>query len=232
MHNYFSKISTLSLLILLCFGTTSTFSKFENNRKSFVSRDCSLYDELKLSQLGLKQDVFEKALMGWNAIFKKQHIEKPNLLSIADLSQSSNSKRLYVIDIVKKKILFNTYVAHGRNSGEEFAHSFSNEPNSFQSSLGFYLTKNTYQGAHGLSMKLEGIENGINNNAEQRGIIVHGARYVHESFIKLHGRLGRSQGCPAIPQKLCEPIVNSIKGGSCFFIFYPDSTYLNKSTLL
>jgi hypothetical protein len=191
-----------------------------------------LYDELNLSELGLKQDVFEKALSGWKTIFKNQQLENPNLLSIADLSQSSNSKRLYVIDMVNKKILFNTYVAHGRRSGEEFAHSFSNRANSYQSSLGFYLTENTYQGKHGLSMKLRGIEDGINDNAEHRGIVVHGASYVRESFIKQTGRLGRSQGCPAVPKELCEPIINSIKGGSCLFIFYPDSIYLNRSKLL
>ena len=231
MNNYFNKLSKFVLLILLFLGTSS-FSKLENNYKTLILKENSLYDELELSKIGLKQDVFDKALIGWNTVFKKQHLENPNLLSIADLSQSSNSKRLYVIDMANKKILFNTYVAHGRNSGLEFAHSFSNKPNSFQSSLGFYLTENTYQGKHGLSMRLSGIENGINDNAEQRGIVMHGAPYVRESFIKQTGRLGRSQGCPAIQQELCEPIINSIKGGSCLFIFYPDSNYLNRSTLL
>lgn len=232
MSSTFNRLRKFSLLIILFLGTTTSFSKFENTPITFLIQEASLYDELKLSELGLKQDVFDKALIGWNTIFKKQHLVNSNLLSIADLSQSSNSKRLYVIDMEKKKILFNTYVAHGRNSGEEFAHSFSNKVNSFQSSLGFYITENTYQGKNGLSMKLKGIESGINDNAEQRGIIMHGARYVRESYIKLNGRLGRSQGCPAIPQELCKPIFGYIKGGSCLFIFYPDSNYLHKSTLL
>ncbi len=232
MSAYLSKVNFLFLIILLFIGSTSSFSKFQSKNKIIISKDFSLYDELELSQLGLKQDIFNKAICGWNTLLKAKNIRKSTLLSIVDLSQSSNSKRLYIIDMEEKKILFNTYVAHGRNSGEEYANSFSNEPNSFQSSLGFYLTENTYQGAHGLSMKLKGIENGINDNAEQRGIVMHGALYVHESFIKQNGRLGRSQGCPAVPQELCEPIVNCIKGGSCFFMFYPDSTYLNKSTLL
>lgn len=232
MSSTFNRLSKFSLLITLFLGTTTSFSKFENNHKTFLFKETSLYDELKLSDLGLNQDVFDKALIGWSTIIQEQQLENSNLLSIADLSQSSNSKRLYVIDMANKKILFNTYVAHGRNSGEEFAHSFSNRPNSFQSSLGFYVTENTYQGKNGLSMKLRGIENGINDKAEQRGIIMHGARYVRESYIKINGRLGRSQGCPAIQQELCAPIFSYIKGGSCLFIFYPDSNYLNKSTLL
>lgn len=231
-RNYFSKKRSFVLPFLLLLGSASSFSKLDNNTKSFISQECSLYDELNLSQFGLSEEIFAKALTGWTSLFKKQHIEKPNLLSIADLSQSSNSKRLYVIDMEKRKILFNTYVAHGRNSGEEFALSFSNKPNSYKSSLGFYLTENTYEGAHGLSMKLKGVEKGINDIAEQRGIVVHGAPYVSESFINQFGRLGRSQGCPAVPEELCKPIVNSIKGGSCFFMFYPDSNYFNMSVLL
>jgi len=234
MNDHFRKIKFVFLVIFLFVVSTPSFSKFENDCMTFVSKEGyeSLYQKLQLAQRGLKEDVFIKAITGWNTLFEQQHLEKPHLLSIADLSQSANTKRLYVIDMVGKKLLFNTYVAHGRNSGEEFAHTFSNKPNSYKSSLGFYVTENIYQGAHGLSMRLKGIENGINDNAEERGIIVHGARYVHESFIKQTGRLGRSKGCPAIPHELCKPIVNTIKGGSCFFMFYPDSAYLNKSTLL
>lgn len=213
-------------------GSTVSFSKFENHPDTFLIEEPSLYDELQLSQTGLSKDIFNKALTGWSALLKTQNTINANILSIADLSQSSNLKRLYVIDMSNKKILFNTYVAHGRNSGEEFAYSFSNKPNSYQSSLGFYLTENTYLGAHGISMRLKGIEKGINDVAEQRGIVMHGAPYVCESFIKQNGRLGRSQGCPAVPQELCEPIVNSIKGGSCLFMYYPDSSYLRKSVLL
>jgi hypothetical protein len=232
MNNYFNKLSKFFLVLVMLFGTSLSFSKFENTPKKILLKEYSLYDELNLSQLGLNKDIFDKAVIGWNAIFEKQNLENHNLLSIADLSQSSNFKRLYIIDMTKKKILFNTYVAHGRNSGEEFAHSFSNKHNSYQSSLGFYLTENMYHGKHGLSMKLKGIEYGINDNAENRGIVMHGATYVRESYIKQTGRLGRSQGCPAIPQELCEPIIRSIKGGSCLFIFYPDSNYFNRSKLL
>jgi hypothetical protein len=151
------------------------------------------------------------------------------LLSIADLSQSANAKRLYVIDLDKRQVIFNTYVSHGRNSGEEFARFFGNKPECYKSSLGFYVTGSIYTGAHGISLRLKGVEEGINHHAEQRGIVMHGASYVSESFIRKNGRLGRSQGCPAVPEEECQHIVNSIKEGSCFFIFYPDSGYFSRS---
>ena len=131
----------------------------------------------------------------------------------------------------KKVVLLNTYVAHGRNSGDEFATFFGNQQNSFKSSLGFYVTGNTYKGAHGLSMRLKGVEKGINDGAEQRGIVIHGAPYVSEAFIKQCGRLGRSQGCPAVPQELCREIIGFIKDGSCFYMYYPDKDYLKRSSL-
>lgn len=232
MRNIFSKKRNFFLSLFLFLASTSGFSRLDYNNRNLCFNESSLYNQLQLSQFGLSEDIFTKALIGWKALYKKQVIEKPGLLSIADLSQSANSKRLYVIDISRKKLLFNTYVAHGRNSGEEYAFSFSNKPNSFKSSLGFYLTDNTYNGMHGLSMKLKGVEKGINDVAEQRGIVMHGANYVSESFINQYGRLGRSQGCPAVPEELCQPIVNLIKGGSCFFMFFPDSNYFKKSILL
>ncbi|MBC7488587.1 MAG: murein L,D-transpeptidase catalytic domain family protein [Cytophagaceae bacterium] len=224
-----SKIS-LSLFFLLLF-TAPCFSKHDVGIQVCQSEAYTLYNELQLEQLGLNQSVFAKALKGWSEL-KRQNLLRSNVLSIVDLSQSSNSKRLYVIDMEKKELLFNTYVAHGRNSGQEFALDFSNELNSYKSSLGFYLTDETYQGIHGLSMRLKGMEKGINDIAEQRGIVMHGAPYVSESFIQQNGRLGRSQGCPAVMEELCEPIINSIKGGSCFFMFYPEATYIENSKLL
>jgi hypothetical protein len=224
----FAKWLVSSLLLLLVSGT---FSK-SDDAAFVVPKKNSLYTELKLAQLGLKQEVFDTAIKGWITLNKSQSLTKPGVISIADLSQSSNTKRLYVIDILSKKIIFNTYVAHGRNSGQEFATSFSNESSSFKSSLGFYITENTYTGAHGFSLKLNGLEKGINDEAKERGIVMHGAPYVSESFINQNGRLGRSLGCPAVPQELCKSIVDSIKGGSCFFIFYPDKYYLVKSKLL
>lgn len=225
------KILLLPLVLFLIFS-----SGFTTNTRSFIiptfSEKSDLYTQLELSTLGLQEDIFNKAISGWNVLKMNNDLQNDQVLSIVDLSQSSRLKRLYIIDLAEKKILFNTYVAHGRNSGEEFACSFSNQSESLKSSLGFYLTGKTYSGAHGLSLKLKGLEKGINDIAEQRGIVMHGADYVSENFSRQFGRLGRSQGCPAIPEELCMPIVNSIKDGSCLFIFYPDSSYLKNTRFL
>jgi hypothetical protein len=234
-HLSFLKKS-LTVLIIFLF---SSFVVFADPGKSTAStgknvhyKSQILYDQLSLSSIGLKQEVFEKAMTGWHALFSQNKLGKSRLLTIVDLSQSSNSRRLYIIDVEKAQLVFNTFVAHGRNSGEEYARFFSNAPNSFQSSLGFYLTGHTYHGKHGLSLKLKGLEQGINHFAEERAIVLHGAEYVSEAFIKKYGRLGRSQGCPAVSQELSKPIIEKIKEGSCLFIYSPDSKYLKSSRLI
>ena len=231
MRNIFSRKRNYLLWLIVLLVSTTGFSKLDNRKEFKGNEEARLYNELHLAQLGLSDEIFSRALQGWKTMNEKYYLENPGVLSIADLSQSSNLKRLYVIDLAEKKVLFNTYVAHGRNSGDEFAKSFSNRPESYMSSLGFYITENTYEGLHGLSLKLNGVENGINDIAMQRGIVMHGAPYVSKSFIERYGRLGRSQGCPAVPEELCSPIVNSIKGGSCFFMYYPDCSYFSKSEL-
>lgn len=190
-----------------------------------------IYEQLNLKQLGLSKVIFEMAIKGFEKLFKQGKLNT-DILSVCDFSQSSNQKRLFVIDLEKKKVLFNSFVAHGKNTGEEFASKFSNIPSSLQSSLGFYVTGNTYQGKHGLSLKLNGMEKGFNDNAESRAIVMHGANYVSENFIKEQGRLGRSFGCPSVPLELCRPIINSVKEGSCLFIYYPDNNYLSHSKLV
>ncbi|GAB3938705.1 murein L,D-transpeptidase catalytic domain family protein [Larkinella terrae] len=187
----------------------------------------AVYNELNLESIGLRKEVFDYALRG----LQKTDFAK-SILSIVDLSQPSNQKRLYVIDLNMHKLLFQTYVAHGRNSGELMAASFSNTSSSFQSSLGFYQTLNTYQGKHGLSLQLKGLERGFNDNALSRAIVMHGADYVCEDFIRKTGRLGRSQGCPAIANAVSKDIIQAIKGGSCLFVYSPNSDYLQKSTFL
>ena len=227
----YSFVKCYVLHLILFWGTVSGIHKPATKQKVVQIKDNSLYDSLALSNLGLTMDIFDKAISGRNLMTQNSHIYNPDILSIVDFSQSCNAKRLYIIDLAHKKVLFNTYVAHGRNSGDEYAKSFSNKLNSYKSSLGFYLTKETYKGEHGLSMRLKGIEKGINDIAEDRGIVMHGAVYVSELFISQNGRLGRSQGCPAVPQELCVPIINAIKGGSCFFIYSPDTYYLTKTNL-
>ena len=170
--------------------------------------------------------IFRQAMVGYNQLKDAQKPSRDEVLTIIDFSKASNEKRLWVIDLKNKKVLFNTLVAHGRNSGDLYATRFSNQPESHQSSLGFYVTGETYFGKHGLSLRLYGAEKGINDNAAARAIVVHGAEYVSETFIKRTGRLGRSYGCPAVPMETHKAIINQVAGGSCFFIYYPDKGYL------
>ena len=171
---------------------------------------------------------FALALQGYEKLVLKGKIKNPKL-SIIDFNRSANEKRLWVIDMEKKELIYHTLVAHGRNSGQEFAQSFSNSSGSFQSSLGFYLTAHMYNGKHGNSLILYGLEENINDAAFDRGIVIHGADYVSEQFIKNHGRLGRSLGCPAVPQNICNKLVNSIQNGSCLFIYKNNDDYLTES---
>jgi hypothetical protein len=189
------------------------------------------YEQLQLKNWGLDKTVFEKAIIGFEKLAKQGKVIS-DVLAICDFTKSSTEKRLFIIDLAKKQVLFNSLVAHGKNTGENFACKFSNEPSSYQSSLGFYVTGDTYYGKHGLSLKLEGVEKGFNDNAEKRAIVMHGADYVSENFIARQGRLGRSFGCPSVPVELHESIINTLKGGSCLFIYYPDEEYLAKSHLI
>ena len=140
-------------------------------------------------------------------------------------------KQLYVFDIDKKELLYSSVVSHGKNSGENYATSFSNQTGSYKSSLGFYLTENTYQGKNGYSLILNGLEKGINDKAKERAIVVHGAAYANPSVIA-SGRLGRSFGCPALPQTVTKPIINTIKDGSVMFIYANNANYLAQSSFL
>ncbi|WP_332025704.1 murein L,D-transpeptidase catalytic domain family protein [Kaistella sp.] len=181
----------------------------------------------------LNPDVFSKAYLGFNNLKKAGKLpEDSHLLTVCDFSLSSTQKRLWVIDLEEKKVLFNSLVAHGKNTGEEFAAKFSNTESSYQSSLGFYITENTYNGSNGYSLKLLGLDPGYNDAALQRAIVMHGADYVSENFIKSQNRIGRSWGCPAVPRALAEPIINTIKGQNCLFIYYPDERYLSKTEWL
>ena len=192
-----------------------------------------LYSSMNLAEIGLSEDVFDMAIKGLHKLDSIGKLQNPNLITIADYSQSSNKKRLYIIDLKSKELLFNTYVAHGRNTGGEYAESFSNAEGSLKSSLGFYITEKAVTGSHtGYSLLIAGVEKGFNDNAERREIIIHAADYATESFIKQYGRLGRSLGCPVVPPELNESIIETIKGGTCLFVYHPDTRYLASSTLL
>lgn len=181
----------------------------------------NVYNALQSNQFELPNQVcFGEALKGFYSLQEKG-IVKSNILTLVDFSLSSNVKRLWIIDLSNNLVLFQTLVAHGRNTGEEFANNFSNTPESFKSSLGFYVTGEVYNGKHGISLKLDGLEKGLNDNARNRAVVLHGADYVSESFIKNHKRLGRSQGCPAVPEECVSEIISMIKGQSCLYIYHP-----------
>lgn len=176
--------------------------------------------------------VLETALAGYEILNQKQSLVRPGVITIIDFSLPSDKERLWVLDLASNKVLFHCLVSHGRNSGELMAEKFSNIPGSFASSPGFYVTGDTYTGRNGLSLVLDGLEAGINDKARARAIVMHGADYVSPEYIKVNGRLGRSQGCPAVPEKLCGEIIESIKGGSCLFIYAPIPSYTSKSQII
>lgn len=181
----------------------------------------NVYNALQSNKFELPNQLcFCEALKGFYSL-KERGIIKNNILTLVDFSLSSNEKRLWVIDLSSNMVLLQTLVAHGRNTGEEFANNFSNAPESFKSSLGFYVTGEVYNGKHGISLKLDGLEKGLNDNARNRAVVLHGADYVSESFIKNHKRLGRSQGCPAVPVQFASEIIEMIKGQSCLYIYHP-----------
>jgi hypothetical protein len=192
----------------------------------------SIYDLISLGEYGLEKDVFFNAYKGFEYLQNKGLLKKTNLLTICDYSQSSRNKRLYVIDLINSRLLFNTYVSHGRNSGDEYATSFSNYNNSNKSSLGFLVTGQPYKGKAGFSLQLNGMEPGINDKVKIRSIVLHGSRFVGESVLGARGAIGRSLGCPAVPFGVHFRIIDAIKGGSCVFVSYPDSWYTHTSAIL
>jgi len=191
----------------------------------------TLYSKLDLESKSLSPQILEDAIKGYEKLVANGSVRNEQYLTIVDMSQSSRSKRLYIIDVRNQRLAQNTYVSHGKNSGLDRAERFSNVPESEQSSLGFYVTKNTYSGKHGLSLKLAGVEKGFNDNAEARAIVVHGAEYVNEARAS-SAYMGRSQGCPAVPQAQAKRIISLIKDGSALFIYHPNQKYLTNSKLL
>jgi hypothetical protein len=192
----------------------------------------ALYDEINLQQYGLSKEAFAYAYKGYQNLLAKKWINNADYLTICDFSQSSRQKRFYLIDMVNNKLVLNTYVAHGRKSGVEYATHFSNRPVSLQSSLGFYITESTYSGENGLSLKLKGVDKGFNDKAWKRHIVIHGAGYIDENWLQHSSYMGRSYGCPAVPKNESATIINTIKNGSCLFIYHPGRNYLLKSKIL
>lgn len=209
-------------LYFVLFFITIYVTNFSLNNQYY-----DLYNNIKLKDK-MSYSTFEKALTGYNKIPKKNK----DIIAIIDYTKPSTEKRFYVLDLKNKRILYETLVSHGKNSGINQTIAFSNVPNSYQSTLGFFLTDVTYSGEFGYSLKLIGLEEGINSNTQARKIVIHGAEYVSNDFIKKNGFLGRTLGCPALPKELTEPIIEKIKNGTVLFVIGNDQEYLKNSTIL
>lgn len=221
VYNFFASV----LFLFFSFSTTApekttTVAVTANT----LTETETVYNAIKAHSATMPgMECFTMAYNGYNKLKALGKIKK-DVLAVVDFSKSSNTKRLWIIDMATNTVVYNTLVAHGRNSGDEFATTFSNSNSSNMSSLGFYATGEIYNGKHGRSLKLDGLES-TNSNARSRGVVMHAADYVSETFINQHNRLGRSQGCPALPNELTAEVINLLKDKSCLFIYHPTKAY-------
>ncbi len=219
------------LLRLLALVSCFTLQSFKSSNP--VPKSEREIATVNLSEkLKINSKAFILAIKGYEKLKQLGKLANQRYLTIADMSQASSDPRLYIIDMEKQELLMQTFVAHGKNSGLLFAKQFSNLVGSFQSSLGFYITGKPYQGKHGKSLILKGVESGINDNAEERAIVLHGADYANKGFVNQQGYLGRSLGCPAVPNHQVEAIIKAIQGASCLFVYAPNSEYLRDSKMI
>ncbi|MFA7446469.1 MAG: murein L,D-transpeptidase catalytic domain family protein [Flavobacteriaceae bacterium] len=222
------RILLLGIITLLC----TSFNGVSLTEKSVIPTAktvgnleyLELYHDFGLTET-LQFEAFRQAMQGREKIKAKNK----NIITIIDFTLPSTEKRMVVLDLERKQVLFHTIVSHGRNSGEKYATSFSNKHGSYQSSLGFYLTENTYFGGNGYSLRLDGLEKGINDQAKARAVVIHGADYCSEAIIKSTGRLGRSYGCPALPREINEEVINTIKNGTLLYIYADNQEYVANS---
>ena len=233
---YFCKLMKLiySLLFLITTSLLMSFSTEENGNepgpspKEIVFREYTncFYESLDDETLNIL--ALEVALKGYFELKAQNKLINEQYLTVIDMSLSANTERFYLIDVYNQSIVYKSLVAHGMATGEEFATDFSNVENSHKSSLGFYLTGETYNGRHDFSLKLDGLES-FNNKARERGVVIHAAEYVSHKYIETNGRLGRSYGCPSLPHENYFDIVSKIKNKSCLFIYFPNKNYAKTS---
>lgn len=226
-------VSSLLQIMLVLLGSNNNVGSTIMIRtfSSDSAGEMLLYNDIQWGKSQPAFDAFYTALKGYHSLQDSLHVFDEPLLTLIDFSKPSNEKRLWVIDLESKGVLLNALVAHGRNSGVLNATRFSNIHQSLQSSLGFYATGSTYQGKHGLSLILHGLEPGINDQAERRAIVIHGADYVGEHYIRTIGRLGRSEGCPAVSMDVYKQLIKTIRNKTCVFIYHPATDYFQQSQL-
>lgn len=227
----------LSVTITSPFYTPNSFSTKDStvNESQSLSGQLfnqyvdNIYQNADLQASGLDAGVFKKAVTGYYNLKTADKLSaNSSVITIVDLAKSSCTKRMWIVNLQKKVLVLNTWVAHGSHSGDDIASRFSNEVDSFESSLGFYVTDNVYMGKHGRSLRLNGMDAGFNDRANERDIVLHAADYVSSNSIKTLGRLGRSQGCPAVAPQYCNRIIDTIKGKNVLFINGNDSSYNSK----
>lgn len=247
MYNLFGPLTAISLFFSSAFHTAGTLADtmfvksdtievslqpVEMARMQFEETVTQLYNTLNLSDYSLSLEVFRYGMIGYNSLLQQGKINSKQLLTIIDFSKPSTKKRFYTIDLASMQVKYYTYVSHGKNTGENEAKAFSNIVHSNQSSLGFFTTAETYIGSKGYSLKLDGLEKGINDKVRDRAVVIHEAEYVSEGWIQKYGRLGRSQGCPALPIGQSKTIINAIKDGTLIFAYFNDAAYLHGSAYL
>ncbi len=221
-------LKQITLFIFLTLLSVQTKSSYSLLPKSEAPKSVSNL----ATTLDINSEALSLAIKGFEKLKEQGLVNNMRYLTIIDFSKPSSANRFYVIDMVNQQLVLQTLVAHGRKSGSVFANTFSNQDASFKSSLGFYLTANTYFGKHGLTLQLQGLEKGINDRALERAIVLHGADYVSEAIAKQQGYIGTSLGCPAVPNDKINTIIETIQGASCMFVYAPSKEYLHKSPIL
>lgn len=230
MTNLFCSQSLKNLLFTFALVIGHTSSASPDKLSAYIANQ---YQEMKAPE-GVKPafDLYERGLVGYYNLIASGRRVTNQKLTLIDFRLSSKKKRMWVIDMKTNSVLYYRLVAHGKNTGAEYARRFSNTRHSNQSSLGFYLTGETYIGKHGLSLRLDGMEPGFNNEARPRAIVMHSANYVSREFINTYGRLGRSFGCPAIATNKHKEIIKGLAGKSVLFIYAKDEAYEKGTKLL
>jgi hypothetical protein len=227
VKNTWIKYLGIVIVIVCCFSLQSF-----NLGKPMPKNEPVVANIYLAEKLHINTNAFVLAIKGYEKLKQMGKITNQRYLTIADMSMASSHPRLYIIDMDKQQVLLQTFVSHGKNSGLLFAEAFSNLVGSFKSSLGFYITGKPYQGKHGTSLILKGVEMGINDKAEERAIVLHGAAYANPDFVEQQGYLGRSLGCPAVPNNQVKEIIQAIQGASCLFVYAPNKQYLQQSELI
>ena len=221
---YIRKGILIALVLVLLPGTSE-----ESGNKELLFNDFVVSFYERIGDTDLDYDAFRIGLRGYMRLRAEGRLRKPSLLTIIDYSKSSNAERFFLFNVDEQVLLRKTLVAHGKNTGQEYARYFSNVPETKKSSMGFHITAESYYGMHGLSLRIDGLEPLFNGNVRKRDIVMHSAEYVSEEFIAENQRLGRSWGCPALPVENYVPVILRIKNGSCLFVYYPDEKYLSTS---